>query len=665
MASAESAVDEREPSEQLAELPRLVKRTRDELFGWLRENAPQQLDWVERVRAARAATPTVVVVGEAGRGKSSLVNALLQRPGLSPVDAARTTSTYVWFRSDAEWAAHAHSGTSDPAPVAFDALRDRVLSGGQLPEEEVPARSVHVGAPVDLLDDLSLVDTPGVGGLESAHGDLALEAASSATAVLFVADASAPLTRGELDFLDQVGDRVETVLLALTKTDRHRGWRRVLDEDRELLAEHAPRFADAPIHPVSPRLLELVGTAPNTAAGEQLRERSGVDELRSALRRTVVGRSAMLGEANTLRALSTVLAEVAADLQASEDALAEGADQAQRLRDRREQLTTARRSSTRGWQVTLRAEMQRTRVETNHQITREMREVQNWFRRTIEAADRERLAELSHQVDAALEAACARVGRSLSERLDHVADATLAELFSPDEITALRARFARGEQAPIAPQPPEQRPSTAEDKLLVVMGVSGGLGAGRAAMLPLAGFGVAALNPVVLPVTIALGLGAGWWLARTRKHTADKQHVKQWLGEAIVRARSTLEELTSEQLIEAEQQLSLALDDALSRRIDTIDEELREVDRALRMDEAERADERTEIGRRLGAAADGRAEVERLLERIRGLRDRQDLQGQQQELQGEQQESGQQQESGEQQESQDEREGARRDDPLA
>ncbi len=35
----------------------------------------------------------------------------------------------------------------------------------------------------------------------------------------------------------------------------------------------------------------------------------------------------------------------------------------------------------------------------------------------------------------------------------------------------------------------------------MVMGVSGGLAVGRAAAMPMAGLGIAALNPVALPVT--------------------------------------------------------------------------------------------------------------------------------------------------------------------
>ncbi len=154
------------------------------------------------------------------------------------------------------------------------------------------------------------------------------------------------------------------------------------------------------------------------------------------------------------------------------------------------------------------------------------------------------------------------------------------------------------------------------------MGLSGGMGLGRIATLPLAGLGVAALNPIVLPVTIVLGLGAGWWMARTRKHSADKQHMKQWLSDAIADARSTLDQLVSEQLIDAEQQLMLALDEALGKRIEAIEAELREVDRAMKMEAGERNREAQSVVKRLAEVRSGREKIDQLLGRIRGVRDR-------------------------------------------
>jgi ribosome biogenesis GTPase A len=49
---------------------------------------------ITRVRKVVPARPTIVVVGETKRGKSSLINALVNVPGLSPVDAQVATSTY-------------------------------------------------------------------------------------------------------------------------------------------------------------------------------------------------------------------------------------------------------------------------------------------------------------------------------------------------------------------------------------------------------------------------------------------------------------------------------------------------------------------------------------------------------------------------------------------
>jgi hypothetical protein len=119
-----------------------------------------------------------------------------------------------------------------------------------------------------------------------------------------------------------------------------------------------------------------------------------------------------------------------------------------------------------------------------------------------------------------------------------------------------------------------------------------------------------------------LGLGAGWWMARARRHAADRAHRKQWLADVLADARAALDQVVAEQLIDAEQQLSLALDEALGRRVTAIEDELREVDRALRMDTADRNRELQAVRRNLAEAVAGREKAELLLARIRELRDR-------------------------------------------
>ena len=78
----------------------------------------------------------------------------------------------------------------------------------------------------------------------------------------------------------------------------------------------------------------------------------------------------------------------------------------------------------------------------------------------------------------------------------------------------------------------------------------------------------------------------------------------------------------SEQLIEAEQQLSLALDEALGKRIDAIEEELREVDKALRLGAVERSKRLNTVNSRLAELSSGQDRVEALLTSIRSLRDK-------------------------------------------
>ncbi|SDC85810.1 dynamin family protein [Actinokineospora iranica] len=601
-------------------LPKQVALAREKLLALLSETAPESAAWVEEIRARRKKKPSVVVVGETNRGKSSLVNALIESPGLSPVDAEVATATYLIFGHAQEWEARAcYPGQLAPVPVDLGKLVNWVSAAHELPDGELPPRYVEVDGPVPMLEKLTVVDTPGVGGLDSVHGELAIEAAASATALLFVVDASAPFTLGELNFLATVGDRVETVVFALSKVDQFRGWRQVMEANQALLAEHAPRFAGATFHPVSSRMHEMAAKAPNPEAADMLKERSGVPQLREALQSLLVGRAAMLAEANTLRALSSALSELKVTLDNERRALTTGEAEAEALRARKDELTAERRSSTRSWQVKLRSEIQRARLENAHEVSREMRDLQSWFRQAIDSADRDKLKELPGQVDAALQMVTGRVSNSVSVRLNQVADTVLSELFTAEELAVIRSQFARSGQAQVILRAAEKRMPTAEDKLLVFMGVSGGIGAGKLAVLPLAG---AVAAPILLVPTIVIGLGAGWWIARTRKHTADKQHMKLWLNDSIADSRSTLDQLVSEQLIDAESQLSLALDEALGKRIAGIEEQLREVDKALRLDVSERQKRVTVVNKRLTDVVAGRDRAEKLLASIRSVRDK-------------------------------------------
>lgn len=604
--------------------PGLVKQTRETLVGSLAELDERAAKWVEATRKSSSAKPSVVVVGETKRGKSSLVNAMLACPDLSPVNAEVATATYLVFDHAQSWQAQAcYPGQRPPVPFEMDELVSWASAAHELPDGQLPPRYVEVSGPCPLLERLTMVDTPGVGGLDSMHGELAMEAAANATALMFVVDASAPFTASELNFLQRMGDRVETVLFVLSKTDAFRGWRQVLDANKELLKEHAPRFADAEFHPVSSRMFDMAAKAPSEQAAVMLREKSGVINLQMALQELLIGRAAMLTEANTLRALVTAFGEQDSKLQAERRALTSGESEADSLRERRDELTAERKSSTRGWQLKLRSEVQHARIDCNHEVARQMRDVQSWFRQQIDAADRDKLAELPQEVDNALQVVSSRLTNMLGARLNQATDNALAELFNAEELQVLRAQFARVDGPPIVIRPPEKKPSTAEDKLMVGMGTYMGIGAsGMGFSLVTGGTALAAAGALVAAPVLAVGLGAGWWIGRTRKHASDKQHVKTWLTESIADARSTMDQLVAEQLIEAEHQLSLALDEALTRRIEAIEAELKEVDKTLKMDAAEKSKQLGVVGKNLKLAADGGEKAADLLAKIRARKDR-------------------------------------------
>jgi GTPase Era involved in 16S rRNA processing len=258
---------------------------------------------------------TLVVAGETKVGKSSLINGLVGQPTLMPVDVTVATSVFVLVAYGEEVTSRIIflEGAGEPRSVPLAELSEWVSVEGN-PRNRKQVRNAEVTVPSELLrQGIVLVDTPGVGGLDAIHGQVTLAALSSADALLFVLEAGAPMSRPEVTFLARASERIDTVTMVLTKTDQYPQWRVVLDEDRRLLEEAAPRFAHQPIYAVSAELgiaaTDRVADG-DVEGGERLLNQSGLTELHDALLRDVLNRRMILRLANGVRSIESVLGEL-------------------------------------------------------------------------------------------------------------------------------------------------------------------------------------------------------------------------------------------------------------------------------------------------------------------------------------------------------------------
>ena len=243
---------------------------------------------LHRVRE-RVADPRmrVLVVGEFKQGKSSLVNALVGAT-ICPVDddVATSVPTAVHY-ADTPGAVALHA-SNDPdgeprrQPVDLEEIATYVSEAGN-PDNERNLWGFEIGLPRQLLEPgLVLVDTPGVGGLGSAHSATTVGALPTADAVLLCTDASQELTEPELAFLTMARDLCPTIAIVLTKTDFYPEWRRVSELNHRHLAD---RGIDAPIITTSASL-RAQAAARND---RDLNIESGYPTLLAFLRDRVVG----------------------------------------------------------------------------------------------------------------------------------------------------------------------------------------------------------------------------------------------------------------------------------------------------------------------------------------------------------------------------------------
>lgn len=562
---------------------RELESTVADVLAFVRGQDPDAGAELAELRRRQLTRPSVVLVGETKRGKSSLINALLGVPGLSPVDAAVATTAYLSF-TPGPYAARAWvPGAAEPVDV--DDLA--VWATGQR-----RARRIEVTHPAPLLQYVGLLDTPGVGGLDPAHTAVALDAVDRATALLFVADASAPLSEPELSFLVAASERVDAVVFALTKVDAFAGWRRIADDNRALLRAHAPRFADAPWFPVSSRLAELARTVP-PAEQAALVDASQIAALQHALV-ALAGRGHQLQLANVLRAARGELARLDAQAQARMDAAEADPAQLAKVRAERAAVAARKRTESRHWTLLLSSETQRARVEVVGLLRSRVARVQQEFTVRIDAANRDGLAALPDQLDAELQAVAVELSQDLQSTFRQVGEKVLAEVFDAGELAGVLGRLNATLRHALASAPPRDGSG---DNMLIAMSAGGiAFMAGRGAILGASflGAGSLAVGGLLVPVAgIGLGLAAGGYVLYRRRVQTDRQQARTWLRDVLAEARAALSDEISYRFTDLQYALSVAVDDAVERRLRELDAHIADIDAAAAEDAAGRTRRRS------------------------------------------------------------------------
>ena len=167
----------------------------------------------------------LVVVGEFNSGKSAFINALLGQKILK--EGVTPTTTQI-----------------------------NVLRYGETPERRVESESLHtLTAPVELLAELNIVDTPGTNAIIRQHEAITQQFVPRSDLVLFVTSADRPFTESERAFLERIRDWGKKVLIVLNKVDLFQSQEELdqviafINENARLLLGIAPE-----IFPISARL---------------------------------------------------------------------------------------------------------------------------------------------------------------------------------------------------------------------------------------------------------------------------------------------------------------------------------------------------------------------------------------------------------------------------
>ena len=187
----------------------------------------------------------VVVAGEATRGKSTLINALLGRAVLpAGVTPLTTVVTTVRYGEDPRAEVRFLDGHAERHPLA--ALADLVTEHGNPGNRRrIASATVYADAPV-LAGGAELVDTPGTGSvLERDDTGAARQVLETMDAAVFVLAADPPVSATERGLLGRVAALSMPTFTVLNKADHldPPGLAKVAEFTRRVLTDRTSRTA--------------------------------------------------------------------------------------------------------------------------------------------------------------------------------------------------------------------------------------------------------------------------------------------------------------------------------------------------------------------------------------------------------------------------------------
>lgn len=360
--------------------------------------------------------------------------------------------------------------------------------------------------------------------------------------------------------------------------------RRIIDRNRQVLADFAPGFESCPF---------VFADAPDSAL------RAALDD---------VTRYAATADFESAGAVAVIDAELARRRRFADRVRADAAADEARLRKHRAALASQRVElrTTEGLptrMTELRTGLSQARVELGHEIAARCRRATTEVGIELEGADRAAVRAYPDRLRRRLD----RADGVLAELIhDRFSVATPAAASPAEGSNAETPGSAAGGPAPFSVQDPRPRSRTTEDHLMILMGASGGLGLGRLVVASPVTGGLPAV--VSWPTTIVVGALIGWWIVRARAHLGERARTRQWAVEAIAEFRARWERHVAERALDVESRAvrSIGADHARASR--EIDRQIGQLDARIAAggnDAARRTDRREEdiaVGERIRAA---------------------------------------------------------------